>query len=196
MTVNLTGSRPRQQTAQSLPVALIAEPPIENDTDNTMRFRIARDNFTPAPFTLTVAAVSGSNQIAATDLSKLRKGDAIASTEITGTITAIDLSVTPHAATVSANASASGAAELAITPATIDLGLYELVVTHQLSANSSVVGVTVEVHTFDGSKANNADGSGKDNVVADSTNLLPGQRLGFSLNLDQVFTAARLPRST
>lgn len=195
MPVNLTGSRSLQETAQALPVALIAEPAIENDTDNTLRFRVARENLTPAPFALTVTAVNASNQITAADLTRLRLGDAIASTQITGTITAIDLTVTPHAATVSANASASGSAALTVTPPLIDLALYELVVTHTMPSSSSVVNVSIQLHGFDGSKANNADGSGKDNVVADSNTLVAGQAMSFAINLDQVLTAARLPRA-
>lgn len=176
---------------EALPVVLIAESPIEDDPGDLIRLRVSRDNITPTPFTVSITTVNGNATITGADLSKLRPGDAIANANITGLVQSVDVTVTPHTATISANATEGATANATVTPPTFDLALYEMRLLHTISGSSLTV--KVELHRFTGSTAGDANADGKDDsTTSDETRV---EELTMVLNLDSILAQARLPRT-
>ncbi|MBD1995317.1 hypothetical protein H6G00_01560 [Leptolyngbya sp. FACHB-541] len=196
MPLNLQTSRARQQVVEPLAVQLIANPPLENDTADTIVHQVATSPVAPPAFTVAVNTTNDSNIISGADLSRLRPGDAIAHANITGSITAVDLTVTPHQATVSTNATATGAiAALNVTPPSFNLSLYQIVATHQAFEGDSAgtLYVTLDVYATDGINAADSNGDGKDNT--DLTTKTQVGTVQFQLVMDTVLANARVPRT-
>ena len=193
--VNIAGSRPLQTIVEALAAVLAAESPVENDTDNSIRFRVSRDNVTPDPFTVEVTTTNASPTITGEDLSSLRPGDAIAGTNITGTVTAVDTTVTPNTATISANATGSGTETVDVTPPTFDLALYDIETVHTMTAGSPNITVTVKVYSYDGTTAEDGNGNGKDDSTTTSTGAAKVQEFTFTIDLDRVLSNARVART-
>jgi hypothetical protein len=192
MTISLQGARPRSQVTEALPVNIIAEPPIEDSAAKTIQFRVALENLTVADFPLGISTTINTAQITGADFSQLRKGDAIDSTNVSGSVVSINTASTPHTATLDDTATATGAVTATVTPQILDAALFDLVVKSQLPASGSDLRVAVELHQYSGATASNGNGNGKDSVLPGAA---PTQSLAFTVNLDQFLSAARLPRS-
>jgi hypothetical protein len=192
MPINLTGTRPVATKTEPLPVQLTVEPPVEDDALDQARLRVTDPSRTAPPFSLTAAVTNGTAIITAANLSKLRVRDAIASAEITGTVLSIDLTTTPHSATIDTNASATNAAAvLTVTPPQYDLAIYEVVSKHTLNGN--ILKVQIDIHRFDGSDSKDANGDGKDDAVASANTLV--NAYAFNVDLDQFLTRVRIPQT-
>ncbi|MDJ0703190.1 MAG: hypothetical protein QNJ46_07920 [Leptolyngbyaceae cyanobacterium MO_188.B28] len=194
MPVNITGARPLSTISEALNVALIADPPVENDADDTITTRVYSQNVTPAAVTVAIVTTNGLAQITGADLSQLRVGDTVAGTNISGTVSAVDTSVTPHAATISANATVAGADTITVTPAStaaFNLAIYDIVAKHAMPAGGSTLCIDIEIYTYDGSGAIDSDADGKDNAA----NGYLAHTATLKLDMDSILSKARVPRS-
>lgn len=194
MPVNLSGSRPKTLTRDALPVTLIAEPPIENDTANQVRFRVSRQGIQPPVFTLPITTTNNSKTISGTDLSKLRGGDAIDSTKASGNVTAVNTGTTPHTATISAAATSGGATTATVTPPAVDAALYDVVVDHVMNANDATLYISLDLYRFDGLATSDSNLDGKDDVTTDAATKV-GNSVQLNIDLDQFLSNARIPRT-
>jgi hypothetical protein len=188
MPVSLSLERELATQTEALNVSVISDAPVENTT--YVLWRALADNITPAPFNLTADTTSGDPTIAAADLSSLRVGDAIAGTNITGTVLSIDTSVNPNTATLDANASDTGSESLTVTPPAYDLALLSLKLNLAPSIDSKQIAATLEIRTFDGTDSADTDADGKDNAVGN-----PVQTISMSIPIDSILSAARVARS-
>lgn len=194
MPVSLTGERPLSTVSEALAVALIADPPVEDDAADTITLRVYNQGVTPAAVQVAVSTTSDIAQITGLDLSQLRVGDTVAGTNISGTVSAVDTSSSPHTATISANATATGADTITVTPASttaFDLALYTVVAKHAMPTGSSTLCLDLEIWTYDGSGAIDSDADGKDNAA----NGHLSQTATLKLDMDSILSKARVPRS-
>ena len=195
MPVNIAGSRPLQTITEALASVLTAESPVENDTENSIRFRVSRDNVTPDPFTVSITTTNGSATVTGANLSTLRPGDAIAGDNISGTVVSVDTSASPDTAVISANATASGSETVDVTPPTFDLALYDLETTHTMNDGSPNITVTVKVYAYNGTTAEDGNSNGKDDSTTASTSATKVQEFTFTIDLDTVLSNARVART-
>lgn len=188
MPVSLSLERELATQTEPLNVSVISDSPVENTT--YVLWRALADNITPDPFNLTADTTSGDPTITAADLSGLRVGDAIAGTNITGTVLAVDTSVNPNTATLNANATATGSDSLTVTPPSYDLALLSLKLNLLPSGDNKKIDASLEIRTFDGTDSADTNGDTKDNAVGNLVQTIP-----LSIPIDSILTAARVARS-
>lgn len=195
MPVGLTATRPIAAQTEPLTISLIAETPVENDSDDTLRFRVSRQNLTPPTFTQSIAIVAADATITAPsgqNFSKLRPGDAIAGTGVSGNIVSVDTTVTPNTAELSAAATGPTATvDATVTPPQVDVAMLDIKISAVVSGSS--LQFKIQLHKFDGSGSNDANLDGKDDVLGDSTTLLVENTASF--DMDDFLTKARIPRT-
>lgn len=193
MAFSLTGSRLLATQTETITPSLAAETPVEDSGADSVRNRVTYQDVLPDSFSVSITTTDTTPTITGADLSRLRAGDEIACANITGTITAVNTAVSPNTATIDANATASGTLSATVTPPQFDVALYDLVTTHTMNADSSVIRVALRVYRYDGSTANDANADGKDDTTPSAPFLL--QEFNFDLDVDTILANARLPRN-